>query len=381
MNFKYSKLLAALFVGLGICACSLTGGDDDNTDSDNTPEPTGELTLALDKTIIVADGESAARLIVKLGDEEVTDYDEVSVYRVDKDEKNIPVQIPDLLFKTTTPGSYTFWVSYKSKLSNKVSLVAVSPSIDIPGLPSDPDPTNLNFRKRVLITQFTGTGCGYCPNMIQLLRNFRQQDSYKGKTVLAACHTYNQNDPMFLKDHTSIAKNVSGYPSVMLDLNASTMTTTPALSTFNKLVDKEYAVEAVAGICASTVADGLQLVVNAGVKVSQKGKYYIAAWLLEDGIEAKQSNYGTLGDFSIHDNAVRDILGYNESRKDYAGFEFDSEAGSVFTKEFQFELDPEWKLENCHVAVYVCALNGTLYTVNNVIDIRPNETIAFEYAE
>ena len=272
-------------------------------------------------------------------------------------------------------------MSYKSKLSNKVSLVAVSPSIDIPGLPSDPDPTNLNFRKRVLITQFTGTGCGYCPNMIQLLRNFRQQDSYKGKTVLAACHTYNQNDPMFLKDHTSIAKNVSGYPSVMLDLNASTMTTTPALSTFNKLVDKEYAVEAVAGICASTVADGLQLVVNAGVKVSQKGKYYIAAWLLEDGIEAKQSNYGTLGDFSIHDNAVRDILGYNESRKDYAGFEFDSEAGSVFTKEFQFELDPEWKLENCHVAVYVCALNGTLYTVNNVIDIRPNESIAFEYAE
>ena len=85
MNFKYSKLLAALFVGLGICACSLTGGDDDITDSDSTPEPTGELTLALDKTIIVADGESAARLIVKLGDEEVTDYDAVSVYRVDKD--------------------------------------------------------------------------------------------------------------------------------------------------------------------------------------------------------------------------------------------------------------------------------------------------------
>ncbi|MDD7233901.1 MAG: Omp28-related outer membrane protein, partial [Bacteroidales bacterium] len=218
-------------------------------------------------------------------------------------------------------------------------------------------------------------------NMIQLLRNFRQQDSYKGKTVLAACHTFNDNDPMFLKDHMSIAKNVTRWPMVMLDLNTSTLTTTPALSTFNKLVDKEYAVEAVAGICASSVADGLQFVVNAGVKVSQKGKYYIAAWLLEDGIEAKQTNYETLGDFSIHDNAVRDILGYNESRKDYAGFEFDSEAGSVFTQEFQFELDPKWKLENCHVAVYVCALNGTLYTVNNVIDIRPNESIAFEYAE
>ncbi|MGN1216125.1 MAG: Omp28-related outer membrane protein, partial [Candidatus Cryptobacteroides sp.] len=371
MKRKYSSILAALALGLGFCACSLTGEETD-IDSGGEEIETGELSLALDKTIILADGESSARLIVKIGDKEVTDFDAVSVYQVDKDEKNVPIKVPGLVFTTKTPGSYTFWVSYKSKLSNKVSLVAVSPSLDIPGIPSDPDPTNLDFRKRVLITQFTGTGCGYCPNMIQLLRKFRDQDNYQGKTVLAACHTYNQTDPMYLKDYTAIAKNVSGYPSVMLDLKSSTITTTPALSTFNKMVDNEYSVKALAGICATSVAEGLQFVVNAGIKVSEAGKYYIAAWLLEDGIEAKQSNYGTLGDFSVHDNAVRDILGYNASKGDFKGFEYSVEAGEVVTHEFQFTLKEDWKLENCHVVVYVCALDGAIYTVNNVIDIRPN---------
>lgn len=375
-----SRILATLALGLGFCACSLTGGETD-IDSGGEEIETGELTLAVDNTIIIADGLCTARLIVKLGDQEVTDYDKVSVYQVDKDDKNVLIQVPDLIFRTTTPGSYTFWVSYKSRLSNKVSLVAVSPSLDFPGIPTDPDPTNLDFRKRVLITQFTGTACGYCPNMIQLLRKFKEQDNYKGKTVLAACHTYNQTDPMFLKDYTAIAKNVSGYPSVMLNLKSSTMTTTPALSTFNKMVDNEYAVKAVAGICASSVAEGLQFVVNAGMKVAQAGKYYISAWLLEDGIEAKQSNYGTLGDFSVHDNAVRDILGCDASKGDFKGFEYSAEAGEVVSHEFQFTLKDDWKLENCHVVVYVCALDGAIYTVNNVIDIRPNEKIAFEYIQ
>ncbi|MGN0201407.1 MAG: Omp28-related outer membrane protein [Candidatus Cryptobacteroides sp.] len=375
MAKRYSRILAALLVGLGVISCDSA----ENTTIDEGP--IGELTLSLDNTIILADGVNAAHLIVKAGDEVVTDYSAISVYRIDKDNKSVLIQVPELAFTTTSPGSYTFWVSYKSRLSNKVSLVAVSPSVEIPGLPADPEPTNLDFRKRVLITQFTGTGCGYCPYMILLLRNFMAQDSYKEKTVLAACHTYNSSDPMYLSKYTSVAKDISslGYPSVMLNLNTGTASNTPALSVFNKTVDNEYAVKALAGICAASVADELSFVVKSGIKVSQTGKYFISAWLLEDGITATQTSYSVPGDFSTHDNAVRDILGYNSTRNDYLGFEYYVQAGDFVNHEFQFTIQDDWKIENTHVVVYVCCLNGERYTVNNVIDIRPNETIPFEY--
>ena len=186
---------------------------------------------------------------------------------------------------------------------------------------------------------------------------------------------------MYLAQHTSIASGVSGYPSVMLDLNASTMMNTVDISLFNRVIDGQLSISPSAGICATSVAEGSQFVVNAGVKVAGEGKYYVAAWLLEDGIEAKQSNYGFSGDFSIHDNAVREILGYNQSKKKYIGFEHDAMPGEIFTEEFRFSLTEGWKLENIHVVVYVCVQRGTQYVVNNVIDVRPNETLAFEYSE
>ena len=89
----------------------------------------------------------------------------------------------------------------------------------------------------------------------------------------------------------------------------------------------------------------------------------------------------TFRDYSIHDNAVRDILGYNQSRKKYIGFEREAQPGEIFTEEFRFTLAEGWKLENTHVVVYVCVQSGTQYVVNNVIDVRPNETLAFEYSE
>ena len=67
-----------------------------------------DLTLALDPTVISADGSSSTRLVVKFGGVEVEDIESVTVYQVDKDEKNVQISLPDLHFSTSTPGSYTF---------------------------------------------------------------------------------------------------------------------------------------------------------------------------------------------------------------------------------------------------------------------------------
>ena len=65
MIYKYLKTLAATALALCACACSLTGGDDDE-------DAVQTLTLEADTYVITADGNSAAQLIVRYGDSEVS---------------------------------------------------------------------------------------------------------------------------------------------------------------------------------------------------------------------------------------------------------------------------------------------------------------------
>ena len=189
MIYRYLKTLAATALALCACACSLTGGDDDE-------DAVQTLTLEADTYVITADGNSAAQLIVRYGDEEVSEG--IRFYLVGKDGKNTPIDVPALLFCTEKPGSYTIWCSYKAQLSNKITINALSKALPLPGLPEDSDPMNINFHRRIFITQFTGTGCGYCPRVISILRDFAQIETYKDLYVLAAVHTFNDNDPMYM---------------------------------------------------------------------------------------------------------------------------------------------------------------------------------------
>ncbi len=62
-------------------------------------------------------------------------------------------------------------------------------------LPEDPYPTSTDFTRKVLLTQHTGTNCGYCPKMVMALRTVAADDNYKDAFTLAALHSYD-NDPM-----------------------------------------------------------------------------------------------------------------------------------------------------------------------------------------
>ena len=116
-----------------------------------------------------------------------------------------------------------------------------------------------------------------------------------------------------------------------------------------------------------------------GVKAGANGNYRVGAWLLEDGIEAKQSNNGTAGNFSIHNNAVRAIAGCNAAKNDFSGTEVSLSAGATASFDFAFAFDSDVKPENCHAAVYVSEKIGAKWIVTNVIDVHPGESKGFEY--
>ncbi len=373
MIYRYLKTLAATTLALCACACSLTGGDDDE-------DAVQTLTLEADTYVITADGNSAAQLIVRYGDEEVSEG--IRFYLVGKDGKNTPIDVPALLFCTEKPGSYTIWCSYKAQLSNKITISALSKALPLPGLPEDSDPMNINFHRRIFITQFTGTGCPNCPNMIFMLRNFAQNETYKDLYVLAAVHTFNDNDPMYMAECTPLVSllGVSGYPSLSLDMRAATTSSIPSLNALEVLFAGEYNNYVTnAGLSASLVTDAGQAALKVGVKAGANGNYRVGAWLLEDGIEAKQSNNGTAGNFSTHNNAVRAIAGCNAAKNDFSGTEVSLSAGASASFDFAFAFDSDVKPENCHAAVYVSEKIGAKWIVTNVIDVHPGESKGFEY--
>ena len=211
--------------------------------------------------------------------------------------------------------------------------------------------------------------------MISILEDM--SDETPEQFILAACHTYNDSDPAFLNYSIDNALSVSGYPTVVLNLDKTQKFndyTKP--SQLKGMVASDYGDgKCGVGISASSVVDGQNLVVKAQVKVATSGRYRIGAWLLEDGIAARQEGLGN----TIHNNCVRDIYSKN-SAYDYTGPLHIVEAGETAVEFFMGTLDSKWVKENCHIVVFACAQkeNGN-YVVANVIDFPMGQSHTFAY--
>lgn len=380
--FTFLMMVAAFAAAT---SCGLEGvetPDEPGTDQNQNPDPdpgqgdsgntSTDLTISIDTPVIKADGQSAANITVKLGTEVLKDGVKFYDAKTDK-----PMSIKDFAFTATEAGVYSFWASYKTFHTKSVTVTAITSSI--PDLPLDKKPESTSFVKRVFINQFTGTACGYCPYMIDILDNMGK--TYPDKFVLAACHTYNNDDPAFLDYSIDNAMAVGSYPCVVLNLDKTQKFqnyTQPA--SLKKMFLEDYGTGKVGtGIAVSTLLDGENIVIRAAMKVASEGKYRIGAWLLEDGIMAKQSGAGV--DPIEHNNCVRDIYSKNTA-SDYSGRLHIMDAGGSAQEFFLATMNSKWKSANCHVVVFVCAQkpNGNYATVN-VIDCPLGKSLSYEYAE
>lgn len=376
---KIITFLAAGLALLSIPSCTLTK---DEVSDEGGGLSSKELSIEADTYVITADGISAAYITVKNGGEVVTEG--VKFY----DANNKPTDlIEDMVFTTTTPGVYTFWASYKTLHTDKITIKAIS--AQIPSLPGDPAPSSSSFQKRVLITQYTGTGCGWCPIMISVLRAFNADPEYKDKGVITALHSYNDDDPMYIPTSLNSAMNISAYPAVNFNLiKSSSMNVKyqdPAAELqlcFQPAFDKQYKKQAKAGISVASLIDGNQLVLNIETKAAVSGEYKVAAWLMEDNIKAPQANNGISSEegFNTHHNAIRAIAG-QASLTDFYGYGTKLEKGGKYRHLYIFDLDETWKREDLHFAVLVSYRESTGYEVTNVINCIPGETYPYEYAE
>lgn len=380
MKFNIHHLAVAALAVLTMASqsCTLTGDEDISDEA---------LSIRVENALITADGKDFARIIVKEGDREIKEG--VTIYNA---KTNKPENLTDLCFSTTTPGTYRFWASYKTKStipSEAVSITAISGAV--PQLPKDPSPEKVSFERKVFFTQFTGNTCGWCPYVTRLLREYA---TVSDNFVHAACHSYKSNDPAYFSGGLPNAMAILGYPTLIINLDKTLRFSTGAtLRDLQDIVSKELASsDALAGLCASTILDGEDLIIRIGIKAANDGEYRIGAWILEDCIYAKQINNGAskelengeIIDFNTHNNCLRATIGQSKSG-DYFGSPVSLKKGETAEQSFIVPLyealhpEKQWIGENCHVVVYVTTPNGSSYKVNNVIDCPANGSVAYKY--
>lgn len=343
--------------------------------ADEIDVPAEGLYVYLSSTVIQANGKDAVTIMVFFNGIEVTD--QAAYYRLPD---NTEIEFPDGTYTTTTAGSLSFWVSYGTANTIQTPSTITAVNFAIPDRPADPNPSSTNFVRRVMVMQFTGTGCGYCPLMMTALRNLKENEAVADKFVIAACHSYNSSDPMYLGTGLSNAFGVSSYPSVVMDMR-QLVSNSQESSVRNAIENNYNRIAPLCGIGVHSEVDGNTVVAHVTVKAAQEKTFYIGIMVLEDGIKATQSNYnsGLPGDFNTHNNTIRLIDG----SRTYKGYELGTiKAGNVVDQIFALNLDAKWVQANCRLAVYVCTDEGNGYYVNNIVATDGlTANLSYEYAE
>ena len=306
-------------------------------------------------------------------------------------------------FYSTAQGTFEVWAAYGTLISNTVNINVVATPPAAPAAPEDTNPSKTNFVRRVLLTQFTGTGCGYCPLMMNALHQILTSPVYSDQVVIAAAHLYNENDPAYLLEAQTLdnAHGVSGFPSVYSDLNKAGYgdATFASLKSCIDAAQDRVAVKGGIAVSSEYHAEEEYIVLNATVKAKETTEFRIGAWLLEDNIYGKQNVYAdpykTTGeliqplegvDFNNHNNCIR-LADSKATNTDFSGFSLGViEAGKTASREFAFKLKTngngsltKWNHDNLRVIVFITTKEGSKWLVNNVVKCPKDGSVDFEY--
>lgn len=369
---------------------------------DDTPTTANGIMLKVDKDVIKCDGIDAATFTV------VTDEGKVVTEGITFYSGMEEVAMAGSKFTATTAGEYTFWASYKTFNSNSVTIKAANTTA--PDVVADPKPNSTSFVRRVFLTQFTGTRCGYCPGMTNWVNILRKDLGMKDKTVLAAIHSeMNSGDPAAISAPKSSAnpfRNGGGVPFLSLDMCMGTAYTNNDselhyATLLKEAIDERIkTVPATAGISVNPRYEEDIIPVQGGgnsngiiarvqVKASETAEYAVGAWLLEDDLYGKQdayTQYVTIFpdyDYDTHNNCARVIDSY--SNLSYVGHNLgEIQSGKTAEKTFLIKVSNSWNLANLHLVVFVAKKDNPdkdhEWSINNVIDCPIDQPTPFEYA-
>ena len=336
-----------------------------------TPAPTGNVTLAaVPETITIGE---AVTFVVECEGMDVTAASKIYLRSPELPEVTNP-------YTPSEDGEFEFYAVYGSAVTGRVK-VTVLPVV--PELPADAQPENTAFNHRVLLVDHTGTQCGYCPKMMAALKTVSETLDYHSKYYEAMSHTYNSSDPAYSSAAQGVSSHygITGYPTLSYNFRHNRSSSYDATDIMAQIDALWKADGAQAGIAAATNLAATKVIVNVSVKAAVEGEYAIAAWLLEDGIEGKQS--GATEDWmSIHNNAIRQWAVSAENSNDISGIKLGTIAAGK-SAEAVIELpisSNKWNRDNLKVMLIASTPNqNNKFDAVNVTICEINDVVTFDY--
>lgn len=367
------NLLMVLFGCLFIVACSGSDGDGEEPGGGGGTL-SGNLVLSSSSLYINPDGKDATVLTVRMGDTDVTGKAKIYLNNA---------EFEGTSFTATKEGQYTFFASYETEISEKITIEAID---GMPAMPNDPQANKFDgFVHRVLAVQSTGTWCQYCPFMIAGIKSYLETND-NGNAIFVAAHN---GDEMSNDYSNAVNKwlSISSYPTLTLNLDSKNKVghqnaPTATAAAIGKAISATLKDDAFVGISAASVTkNNSKLTVRAKVKIGTEGQYRIAAWLLEDGIKADQENStGLTDDFSIHNNVLR-ASSATAAYGSQLGGSASLAKGTVAEYACSFNLTAAKisSLAKCRIVLLVTTPKNGKFIVDNVVTCPIDGNIAFGY--
>lgn len=354
------------FFALALAALAFVGCGDDKPEQG--VKPSGDAVLAANDNSV----EVNTPIVFTVTAADGTDLTADAVI-YDKSHDYVVVENP---YTPTMDGEYEFYAVAGNIITPSIK-VNVVPTI--PALPEDAQPANTSFNHRILLVDHTGNTCGYCPQMMKALKTVSETGDYHTKYYEAMAHTYSNSDPAFSGAASLVSNHhgVSSYPTLTYNFYHTTQSSYNDAHIMGQIDALWKAEGADAGIAGATSLAASAVIVNVEVKAAVANDYRITAWLLEDGIYAKQTN-ATEDWMNTHDNAIRQRV----SSDDISGVDLGTlAAGEKTSTALTLNIiGNKWNRDNLKVMFIVSAKNDKgKFEVANVAMCPINDVVTYDY--
>ncbi len=233
--------------------------------------------------------------------------------------------------------------------------------------------TPITFKQNVVVEDFTGTWCGWCPRVSEAVRLLKQETS---DAIVIAIHN---GDAMQFSQEGTIraAFNVTGFPTALINRQERWASPQPSnvSQVTGKMSGKSYASVAME---SSVSGDNLNLKVKVRMGYGYK-TMKLAVYMLEDGLVYDQRNFTSyyggadpIRDF-VHDDVLRrsltNVFG-DDLPTDQVGHD------KIYTRDFVYAIPPNYDKSKVKLVAFVTT--GSERTIVNVRQSKLGETQDFQ---
>tara|TARA_Y100000768_G_scaffold380883_1_gene358689 strand:+ start:542 stop:1573 length:1032 start_codon:yes stop_codon:yes gene_type:complete len=233
--------------------------------------------------------------------------------------------------------------------------------------------TPITFKQNVVVEDFTGTWCGWCPRVSEAVRLLKEETS---DAIVIAIHN---GDVMQFSQEGTIraAFNVTGFPTALINRQERWASPQPSnvSQVTGKMSGKSYASVAME---SSVSGDNLNLKVKVRMGYGYK-TMKLAVYMLEDGLVYNQRNFTSyyggadpIRDF-VHDDVLRrsltNVFG-DDLPTDQVGHD------KIYTRDFVYAIPPNYDKSKVKLVAFVTT--GSERTIVNVRQSKLGETQDFQ---